>query len=62
MTVHLQEAELLLCDVAVGPGGVGVDEVHDVLVELLQSRVSVLQGLQVTQVTGKGCVRWDNEG
>jgi hypothetical protein len=51
----------LLSDVAGGPGCVGVDKVQDALLELLQDKVSPVESFQVTQVTGKCCVGWDNE-
>lgn len=60
--LNISSEVLFLCDECVSSWCVGVDEAQDILVELIQGHVSPVQTINISKVTRKHRVRWNNKG
>lgn len=60
--LHISSEVLFLCDECVSSWCVGVNEAQDTLVELIQGHVSPVQTINISKVTRKHRVRWNNKG
>lgn len=60
--LNISSEVLFLCDECVSSWCVGVDEAQDTLVELIQGHVSPVQTINMSKVTGKHRIWWNNKG